>query len=156
MYTCTVKIADFSSLSFERVVGSKVRTHVISKRTPQPPLPSPPPPPPPSFYVPDDSDEDQTYDAESCRVTSPTHHRSRQSSSAHPPSPSPSTSVNARCGWLVVTCLTPQQQTGVSQGRICSDECAYCLTETEMQIQLSVSPSHSMPTPGQPALGLTL
>ena len=34
--------------------------------------------------------------------------------------------------WLVVCCLTSQQQASVSQGRICSDNCTCCHTEIEV------------------------
>ena len=36
---------------------------------------------------------------------------------------------------LLVGCLTPQQQAGVSQGRICSDKFTCCHTETEVADQ---------------------
>ena len=49
---------------------------------------------------------------------------------------------------LLVACLTSQQHSSVSQGRICSDSCTCCHTETE--------PSHSMLTPGRPVSALTL
>ena len=52
--------------------------------------------------------------------------------------------------WLV-GCLTSQQHASVSHGRICSDT-----LRQKLQIQLSVSPSHRILTPGQPAPALTL
>ena len=36
---------------------------------------------------------------------------------------------------LFVGCLTSQQQAGVSQGRICSDNFSYCHTEIEVADQ---------------------
>ena len=47
------------------------------------------------------------------------------------------------------------QHASVSQERICSDNLTSCKTEN-LQIQLSTSPSHSILTPGQPVLALTL
>ena len=59
--------------------------------------------------------------------------------------------------WLVlVGCLTSQQHASVSQGRICSDNFTCCHTEIEVADQLSISPSHSILTPGQPVPALTL
>ena len=52
-------------------------------------------------------------------------------------------------GWLVA-CLTSQQHASVSQGRICSENSTCCHTEIEVAIKLSISPSHSILTPGQP------
>ena len=50
----------------------------------------------------------------------------------------------------LVGCLTSQQQASVSQGRICLDNFMCCHTE------ISISPSHSILTPGRPAPALTL
>ena len=58
-----------------------------------------------------------------------------------------------RVCWLV-GCLTSQQHASISQGRICTANFTCC--HTEMQIQLSISPSHSILTPGQPVPALTL
>ena len=51
---------------------------------------------------------------------------------------------------LLFVCITSHQHTSVYQGRVCSDNCTCCHTETERQIKLSTSPSHSIQTPGQP------
>ena len=56
---------------------------------------------------------------------------------------------------LLVGCLTPQQQASVFQGRICSDNCICCHTEVELADQ-TISPSHSILTPGQPVPPPTL
>ena len=58
-------------------------------------------------------------------------------------------------GWLLC-CLTAQQHASVSHGRICSDNCTCCHTETEIADQIFISPSHSILTPGQPVSALTL
>ena len=60
------------------------------------------------------------------------------------------------CLLVFVDCLTSQQHASVSQGRICSDKCTCCHTETRVAIKLSTSPSHSILTPGQPVPALTL
>ena len=39
-------------------------------------------------------------------------------------------------GWLVIGCLTSQQQVSVSQGRICSDNFTCCHTEIEVADQM--------------------
>ena len=39
------------------------------------------------------------------------------------------------CCCLLVGCLTSQQQSSVSQGRICSDNCTCCHTEIEVADQ---------------------
>ena len=58
---------------------------------------------------------------------------------------------------LLVGCLTSQQHASVSQGRICSDNFMCCHTEIEVADQtFSVSPSHSILTPGWPVPALTL
>ena len=56
--------------------------------------------------------------------------------------------------WLL-GCLTSQQHASVSQGRICSDMCTCCHTETGVA-KPSMSPSHNILTPGQPVEALTL
>ena len=53
--------------------------------------------------------------------------------------------------WLV-GCLASQQHVRVSQGRICSDN----FLRKKLQTKLSISPSHSILTPGQPLPALTL
>ena len=61
-------------------------------------------------------------------------------------------------GWLVA-CLTSQQHASVSQGRICSDNCTFCHTETSCRPTIHLiqsqnintgptSPSASPVTPG--------
>ena len=57
---------------------------------------------------------------------------------------------------LFVGCLTSQQHSSVSQGWTSSDKFMCCHTETELQIKLLTSPSHSILTPGQPVTLLTL
>ena len=52
---------------------------------------------------------------------------------------------------LLVGCFTSQQHASVSQGRICSDNVTCCHTEI-----LSISPSHSILTPGRPVPALTI
>ena len=59
-------------------------------------------------------------------------------------------------GCLFAGCLTSQQHDSVSQGRIDSDSCMCCHTEIEVQIKLSISPSHIILTPGRPVPALTL
>ena len=51
---------------------------------------------------------------------------------------------------LVGGCLTSQQHASVSQGRIC------CNTRYKLQAKFSISPSHSILTPGQRVPALTL
>ena len=56
-------------------------------------------------------------------------------------------------------CLTSQQQASVSQGRICSENCTYCHTETEAADQtfyLTHWVSHSILTPVRLVPALTL
>ena len=48
--------------------------------------------------------------------------------------------------WLT-GCLTSQQHANISQARI--DNCTCCHTEIEAAYQISISPSHSILTPGQ-------
>ena len=57
---------------------------------------------------------------------------------------------------LLVGCLTSQQQASVSQLRICTDNFTCCHTEIEVETKLSISPSHSILTPGRPVPALTL
>ena len=57
--------------------------------------------------------------------------------------------------WFV-GCLTSQQHASVSWGRICSDSCTCCHTETEVADQTFILPSHSILTSGQPVPALTL
>ena len=57
---------------------------------------------------------------------------------------------------LLAGCLMSQKHAGVSQGRICEDNCTCCHTEIKLQIKLSVSPNHSILTPGRPVPALTL
>ena len=59
-----------------------------------------------------------------------------------------------RKGLSFAGCLTSQQHGSVSQRRICSIE-QQCHTEIELHIKLSISPSHSIMTPGQPVHALT-
>ena len=68
-----------------------------------------------------------------------------------PPPPPPNTQTTtetqtnkqtAVC--LFIGCLTSQQQSSVSLGRICSDKLTCCHTETEVADQLSISPSHNI------------
>ena len=47
-------------------------------------------------------------------------------------------------------CLTSQQHDSVSRGQICSDSCTCCHTKLEVVIKISLSHSHSIPTPGKP------
>ena len=54
---------------------------------------------------------------------------------------------------LLVGCLTSKQHASVSQGRICTDN--FTLRQ-KLQIKFSISPSHSILTPGQPVPALTL
>ena len=58
---------------------------------------------------------------------------------------------------LLVGYLTSQQHASLSQGRICSDNFLRAATlRYKLQTKLSISPSHSMLTPGQPVPALTL
>ena len=63
--------------------------------------------------------------------------------------------VRVKCCWLV-GCVTSQQYAGVFQGRIFSDDCMCCHAGIEVVDQTSVSPRHSILTPGQPVLALTV
>ena len=56
---------------------------------------------------------------------------------------------------FVLGCLTSQQHASASQGRICSDSCTCCHTETE-DADPTFSLTHSILTPGQPVQALTL
>ena len=56
---------------------------------------------------------------------------------------------------LFVGVFTSQQHASASQGRICSD-CIAAVLRLKLQIKLSISPSHSVLTPGQPVPALTL
>ena len=64
--------------------------------------------------------------------------------------------ITVYCHWLLAGCLTSQQQACVSQRRICSDDCTCRHSEIKLQIKLSILPSHSILTPGQPVPALTL
>ena len=57
---------------------------------------------------------------------------------------------------LLAGCLTSQQQTSVSQGRIYSDNCTCCHAEIEVAAQNFHLTSHSILTPGQPVSALTI
>ena len=57
---------------------------------------------------------------------------------------------------LLVGCLTSQQHASVSQGRICSHNFTCSTLRKKLQIQLSISPSHSILTPDRPVPALTL
>ena len=58
--------------------------------------------------------------------------------------------------WLVA-CLTSQQHASVSQGRVCSDNFNVLPHwDRSCRLELSISPSHSILTPGRPVLALTL
>ena len=61
---------------------------------------------------------------------------------------------NSTC--LLVGCLTSQQHATVSLERICSDNFTCCHTEIEVADPTSISPSHSILTPGRPVPVLTL
>ena len=57
-------------------------------------------------------------------------------------------------GWLLA-CFMSKQNCCVVQGRMCSDNCTRCQTETEAADE-TILPIHSILTPGQPVPGLTL
>ena len=57
---------------------------------------------------------------------------------------------------LLVGCLMSQQHASVSQGRICSDNFSAATLRQKLQTKLSVSPSHTILTPGRPVPALTL
>ena len=51
---------------------------------------------------------------------------------------------------VMLACFT-QERAAVSEGRMCSDICLCCHTETDVADQTFTSSSHSILTPGQPA-----
>ena len=57
---------------------------------------------------------------------------------------------------LFVGCLTSHKHAGVSQARICSDNCTCCHTDIEVADQTVYLTQHSILTPGQPVPALTL
>ena len=57
---------------------------------------------------------------------------------------------------LLAGCLMSVQHASVPLRRICLDNCICCCTVTESAIKLAISPSHSIPTTGQPVPMLAL
>ena len=57
---------------------------------------------------------------------------------------------------VVVRCLTSKQHASVFQGRSCSDSYTSTILRLKSQIQLVLSTSHTVLTPGQAGPALTL
>ena len=66
------------------------------------------------------------------------------------------TKSSSRAKLMFFVVFLSQQHATVLQGWICSNNCMCCPTETEVDAQTCCLTSHSILTPGQPVLAMTL